>query len=363
MKSFNQITYKNKYLTSKVLNFVLVILFLGSMAYYANATTPNPGHPWAEVGDGVFAVTNNQTGVRTYTFPDASTTVLTTNSAVTVPQGGTGIATVDQGDLLYGSSADTISALAKDTNSTRYLSNTGTSNNPAWSLVDLTNGITGTLPVSSGGTGLTTLTADSVILGNGTSAPTFVAPGTSGNVLTSNGTTWTSSAPAGSASTTTVVSRSMMATGAVSAVANSSLTVRKTALFEVPFGITVNSLTYNVAAVTTAGTYRICVYNEAGDTKLIDVTDTPTAGVNNVAVGSVDLTAAKYYVAMGCATTCSNTISMFTSTATAWINGASTPGTSKKYEGDTTHISGTCNDTLPAITGANSRAPVIRFDN
>jgi hypothetical protein len=50
------------------------------------------------------------------------------------------------------------------------------------------------LPVASGGTGATTLTANNVILGNGTSAVQFVAPGTSGNVLTSNGTTWTSSA-------------------------------------------------------------------------------------------------------------------------------------------------------------------------
>jgi len=49
------------------------------------------------------------------------------------------------------------------------------------------------LSVSAGGTGSSTLTANNVILGNGTSAVQFVAPGTSGNVLTSNGTTWTSS--------------------------------------------------------------------------------------------------------------------------------------------------------------------------
>jgi hypothetical protein len=49
-------------------------------------------------------------------------------------------------------------------------------------------------PVSSGGTGAYTLTANNVILGNGTSAVQFVAPGTSGNVLTSNGTTWASTA-------------------------------------------------------------------------------------------------------------------------------------------------------------------------
>lgn len=51
--------------------------------------------------------------------------------------------------------------------------------------------------VAKGGTGLTTLTANAVILGNGASSPTFVAPGSNGNVLTSNGSTWTSAAPSG----------------------------------------------------------------------------------------------------------------------------------------------------------------------
>jgi|TARA_R110000822_G_scaffold144577_3_gene283312 hypothetical protein len=55
----------------------------------------------------------------------------------------------------------------------------------------------GTLAVANGGTGASTLTANNVILGNGTSAPSFVAPGTNGNVLTSNGTTWTSAAGGG----------------------------------------------------------------------------------------------------------------------------------------------------------------------
>lgn len=52
------------------------------------------------------------------------------------------------------------------------------------------------LNVTRGGTGAATLTANNVILGNGTSAVQFVAPGTSGNVLTSNGTIWQSTAPA-----------------------------------------------------------------------------------------------------------------------------------------------------------------------
>lgn len=48
------------------------------------------------------------------------------------------------------------------------------------------------LAVADGGTGRSALTANNLLLGNGTSAVNFVAPGTSGNVLTSNGTTWTS---------------------------------------------------------------------------------------------------------------------------------------------------------------------------
>ena len=60
--------------------------------------------------------------------------------------------------------------------------------------VNLASNVTGTLPVTNGGTGAATLTANNVILGNGTSAPTFVAPSTTGNLLTSNGTTWTSAA-------------------------------------------------------------------------------------------------------------------------------------------------------------------------
>ncbi len=50
------------------------------------------------------------------------------------------------------------------------------------------------LAVADGGTGVSTIAANAVVLGNGTSAIQTVAPGTSGNLLTSNGTTWTSAA-------------------------------------------------------------------------------------------------------------------------------------------------------------------------
>lgn len=67
---------------------------------------------------------------------------------------------------------------------------------PALTLGTLT--LDTVLAVSSGGTGASTITANNVVLGNGTSAVQTVAPSTSGNVLTSNGTTWVSQAPAAS---------------------------------------------------------------------------------------------------------------------------------------------------------------------
>lgn len=72
--------------------------------------------------------------------------------------------TFAQGDLLYASATDVLTALAKNASSTRYLSNTGASNDPAWAQVDLTNGVTGTLPVGNGGTGATSLTWSSFSL-------------------------------------------------------------------------------------------------------------------------------------------------------------------------------------------------------
>lgn len=56
----------------------------------------------------------------------------------------------------------------------------------------LTAAVSGTLPVANGGTGAVSLTANNVILGNGTGAVQTVAPSTSGNVLQSNGSTWVS---------------------------------------------------------------------------------------------------------------------------------------------------------------------------
>jgi len=74
----------------------------------------------------------------------------------------------------------------------------GNMSTQAKTAVDITGGtIVGItdLAVADGGTGRSTLAANAVLVGNGTSGVNTVAPGTSGNVLTSNGTAWTSTAP------------------------------------------------------------------------------------------------------------------------------------------------------------------------
>jgi len=77
-------------------------------------------------------------------------------------------------------------------NTTVYLGNTTTS----FGNVTLTNvtisSVSTAITPAQGGTGLVTIPANNVMLGNGTSNVAVVAPGTSGNVLTSNGTTWSS---------------------------------------------------------------------------------------------------------------------------------------------------------------------------
>jgi len=70
------------------------------------------------------------------------------------------------------------------------------------SAVDLTNAtnvpadeLVGTVDVTNGGTGAATLTANSLIVGNGTSPVAGIAPGASGYVLASNGTNWVAVSP------------------------------------------------------------------------------------------------------------------------------------------------------------------------
>jgi hypothetical protein len=152
-------------------------------------------------------------------------------------------------------------------------------------------------------------------------------------------------------------------TGAITAAAPGTLTTAVVGLEDVPDPILVSTISYSVAAVSTAGTYKVCVYSQDGQTKLIDVTGTTNhVGQNTVTVSPpVLLQAGNYYFLVGWATTAtSTTLNKWASnTLAGWSTGS--PG--RALEGTVTRGSGVCDSTLGAISPAISDSPIIRLDN
>lgn len=144
--------------------------------------------------DGVFNAAGNGTSVGLNIGSGKTLTINGTvagSSAIGVANGGTGATSLAANNVILGNGTSAVQTVAPGTNG--YVL---TSNGTTWTSAPVP-AFSGTLGVANGGTGATSLTANNVILGNGTSAVQVVAPSTSGNVLTSNGTTWVSQAAPG----------------------------------------------------------------------------------------------------------------------------------------------------------------------
>jgi hypothetical protein len=159
-----------------------VTVAVGEKAYVAFSDTDYVKIAGSDV-DGVSTISFGTTGLTPSTATSGAVTV---SGTLAVANGGTNISSYTTGDIIYASGSATLSKLGIGT-ANYVLTSSGSA--PQWTQY---------LSVAQGGTGASSLTANNVILGNGTSAVQVVAPGTSGNVLTSDGTTWSSQAPAAS---------------------------------------------------------------------------------------------------------------------------------------------------------------------
>lgn len=98
----------------------------------------------------------SHTGVPSILAGPGTTGNLLQSNAAAAPSFSTATypSTTAQGDILVSSAANTVTSLAKSATATRYVANTGAANEPQWDQINLTNGVTGTLPIANGGTGL-----------------------------------------------------------------------------------------------------------------------------------------------------------------------------------------------------------------
>jgi len=197
----SQTSAANKYLQSDGTNASWDAVSLSTADITGTLGVANGGTGETSYTDGQLLI-GNSTG---NTLTKAS---LTAGSGVTITPGagsiqiaftGPGSGSVTSVDVSGGTTGLTTSGGPVTSAGTITLAGTlavanGGTGTTSTTFVNAATNVTGTLAVANGGTSLATLTANNVILGNGTSAPLFVAPGTTGNVLTSNGTTWQSTA-------------------------------------------------------------------------------------------------------------------------------------------------------------------------
>lgn len=158
---------------------------------------------------------------------------------------------------------------------------------------------TPTLPTTVGSAG-------KILTSDGTnyveSTPTFPSSaGASGNVLTSDGTNWSSAAPSSGATITSIVPYSVFPTTDTDRQNFNSNTTLSVGMVNIPAKIIANKISIHIETVGTAGTLKLALFSEDGQTQLFSVTTaniTGTPETVTTTLSSVTINPGNYYIAL-----------------------------------------------------------------
>lgn len=120
----------------------------------------------------------------TFTNLTATGTVSFSNP-LTVPNGGTGAATLTANGIVYGNGTSAVGVTAAGTTGQALLANSG--NAPTWGAVNLVSTVTGTLQATNGGTGFNSYAVGDILTADTTSSFVRLPDVATGNVLLSGG--------------------------------------------------------------------------------------------------------------------------------------------------------------------------------
>ena len=120
------------------------------------------------------------------TFTDLTATgTVSFSNPLTVPNGGTGAATLAANGIVYGNGTSAVGVTAAGTTGQALLANSG--NVPTWGAVNLVSTVTGTLQATNGGTGFNSYAVGDILTADTTSSFVRLPDVATGNVLLSGG--------------------------------------------------------------------------------------------------------------------------------------------------------------------------------
>lgn len=336
----------------------------------ANIAIPASGLSNGVTGSGAVVLASSPTLV-TPALGTPSAIVLTSGTGLPISTGisglGTGIATF----LATPSSVNLATAVTDETGTGALVFATGPTfitpvlGTPASGV--MTN-VTGTaLGLTSGASNTTNALTSATTTVNVSSA---TAP-TSGQVLTAtSGTAATWQTPSGVAAISTVIPKAYLwFTSAGNPVNTFNCFVNTTAIVgmvNIPGKITANQILIDPVGVSTAGTYKLALFSEDGQTQLFSVTTATisTAVATVTTLPSVVINPGNYYIMILSQGTASSSFRCWATQGSDTSLFAST-GSRAVYEGNLTVTANTIPATITpsAIVYANGQTMIFRLDN